>query len=81
MKPTITTDEGKAQPAFIPIEQYNALQAQFNNQMKHKESIKQYWMSCAENKAKWVEAIKDYLDSEHAQIKTLDEFIYQYDLD
>jgi len=55
--------------------------SQFDNQMKHKESLKQYWLSCSESKAKWVESIKEYFDGEHTEIKTFDEFKYQFDLD
>jgi hypothetical protein len=66
----------------VPIEDYNKLKAQVDNQMKHKESIKQYWLSCAESKKKWVEAIKEYFDSEHTEdIQSFDDFKEQFDLD
>jgi hypothetical protein len=64
-----------------PITDISKLQAQFDNQMKHKESIKQYWLSCAESKNKWVEAIKEYFDGSHNEITTFEEFKYQFDLD
>ena len=57
------------------------LKAQFDNQMKHKESLKQYWLSCSESKEKWVEAIKEYFDGGHTEIETFEEFKHQFDLD
>jgi hypothetical protein len=64
-----------------PITDISKLQAQFDNQMKHKESIKQYWLSCSESKNKWVEAIKEYFDGGHNEISTFEDFKYQFDLD
>lgn len=70
------------QPTHVSIAEYNKIKAQLNNQAKHKESLKQYWMSCAESKKKWVEAIQEYFDSEHPEaIQSFDDFKEQFDLD
>lgn len=74
--------EDQEKPTHVSIEEYNKLKAQFDNQMRHKESLKQYWLSCSESKNKWVEAIKEYFDSEHTEaIQSFDDFKQQFDLD
>lgn len=63
-------------------EEIKGLKSQLNKQEKHKQSIKQYWLSCAENKKKWKDAIKEYFDSELTEsIRSFDDFKYQFDLD
>lgn len=78
---SIIKKEVKEQETHISIEEYNKLKAQLNNQARHKESLKGYWLSCSESKAKWVEAIKEYFESEHLEIKNFEDFKYQFDLD
>lgn len=62
-------------------ESYDNLKRQLNTQAKHKDSIRDYWLSCSESKKKWVEAIEEYFSGEHTEIKTFEEFKYQFDLD
>lgn len=57
------------------------LERQLNTQAKHKESLKQYWLLCSESKSKLEEAIKEHFDGGHIEIKTFEDFKYQFDLD